>query len=129
MRSIKTPTLLIALMAFAFSVFSNKQVFAQPQGSVSFDLFYDELSPYGHWDRDASYGDIWFPNAENNFRPYGTNGYWTMTEYGNTWVSNYDWGWAPFHYGRWVYTNHRGWGWIPGYEWGPAWVDRRSGGG
>lgn len=129
MKSTKTHTLLIALFAFVCSVFAHKQVFAQPQVAVSFDLFYNELSPYGHWDRHDNYGDIWFPRAEANFRPYGTNGYWAMTEYGNTWVSEYDWGWAPFHYGRWVYTNHRGWGWIPGYEWGPAWVDWRSGGG
>ncbi|WP_380932124.1 DUF6600 domain-containing protein [Sphingobacterium suaedae] len=124
----KTSTLLIAFIATVFSVFSHKQAAAQPYGSVSFDVFYDELSPYGYWDRDANYGDIWFPDVDRDFRPYGTNGYWTMTEYGNTWVSNYDWGWAPFHYGRWVYTNYNGWGWIPGYEWGPAWVDWRSGG-
>ena len=68
-------------------------------------------------------------DIERDFRPYSTNGYWTMTQYGNTWVSHYPWGWAPFHYGRWVYTSYRGWGWIPGYEWGPAWVEWRSGNG
>ena len=129
MKSIKTYSILIALIAFIASAIPYNKVSAQVQASVSFDVFYNELSPYGQWDRDPSYGDIWFPRAEANFRPYGTNGYWTMTEYGNTWVSEYDWGWAPFHYGRWVYTNYRGWGWIPGYEWGPAWVDWRSGGG
>ncbi len=96
---------------------------------VSFDMFYYELAPYGHWDYDRTYGDIWYPNVGRNFRPYSTNGYWTMTEYGNTWVSNYSWGWATFHYGRWVHNSHRGWGWIPGYEWGPAWVDWRAGNG
>src|SRR5690606_39681692 len=93
----------------------------------SFALFHEELSPYGYWDRDPSYGDIWYPNVGRDFRPYGTNGYWTMTEYGNTWVSNYDWGWAPFHYGRWIYTPANRWAWIPGYEWGAAWVEWRSG--
>lgn len=129
MRRRYTSTLLVALVAFFSSVFFHKTTSAQSYGSVSFDVFYNELSPYGYWDRDAHYGDIWFPDVDANFRPYGTNGYWAMTEYGNTWVSHYDWGWAPFHYGRWVYTNYRGWGWIPGYEWGPAWVDWRSGGG
>src|SRR5690606_22274351 len=85
--------------------------------------------PYGYWENDPQYGDVWFPNVPAGFHPYHTNGYWAMTEYGNTWVSNYDWGWAPFHYGRWVYTSYRGWGWIPGYEWGPAWVEWRSGNG
>lgn len=105
------------------------KVTAQNYGSVSFDVFYNELSPYGYWDNDPNYGDIWFPNVDANFRPYSSNGYWTMTQYGNTWVSNYPWGWAPFHYGRWVQTRYNGWGWIPGYEWGPAWVDWRSGNG
>ena len=120
----------MVLMTSVLMMLSPKQTYAQPFGRVSFDLFYHELSPYGYWDRDVNYGDIWFPaRVEPNFRPYGTNGYWTMTEYGNTWVSGYDWGWATFHYGRWVYTPYNGWGWIPGYEWGPAWVDWRSGGG
>lgn len=127
MKSAKTSTLLIALLAFIFSATPYKNTAAQPYGSVSFDLFYEELSPYGYWDRDPSYGDIWYPNVGRDFRPYGTNGYWTMTEYGNTWVSNYDWGWAPFHYGRWIYTPSNRWAWIPGYEWGPAWVEWRSG--
>ncbi|HMR19810.1 MAG TPA: hypothetical protein PKA53_10975, partial [Sphingobacterium sp.] len=125
---IKIPAIVILLIAF-FSVFSFSKVKAQVYGEVSFGLFYDELSPYGYWDNDPGYGDIWYPNVPSGFRPYSTNGYWTMTEYGNTWVSNYPWGWAPFHYGRWVYTSHRGWGWIPGYEWGPAWVEWRSGNG
>ncbi len=129
MKRMKTHTLYFTILAIVASIFSVNKVSAQVYGDVSFDLFYDELSPYGYWDRDVNYGDIWFPDVDRNFRPYGTNGYWTMTEYGNTWVSNYDWGWAPFHYGRWVYTNYNGWGWIPGYEWGPAWVDWRTGGG
>ncbi len=111
------------------SILSVPKANAQGYGEVSFDLFYNELSPYGFWENDPQYGDIWFPNVSSGFRPYNTNGYWAMTEYGNTWVSNYAWGWAPFHYGRWVYTSYRGWGWMPGYEWGPAWVEWRSGNG
>lgn len=123
-------TLFISLIILMIiNICSINKVTAQNYGSVSFDVFYNELSPYGYWDHDPSYGDIWFPNVDSNFRPYGSNGYWTMTQYGNTWVSNYPWGWAPFHYGRWVHTRYNGWGWIPGYEWGPAWVDWRSGNG
>ncbi|UIR56539.1 hypothetical protein LZQ00_01655 [Sphingobacterium sp. SRCM116780] len=96
---------------------------------VSFQTFYDELSPYGDWVNDREYGYMWIPNEGPNFQPYSTNGYWTMTEYGNTWVSNYSWGWAPFHYGRWEFSNRYGWAWIPDYEWGPAWVNWREGSG
>lgn len=118
-----------AIILSIISIFSTNSVSAQGNDQVSLDLFYNELSPYGYWDNDPNYGEIWYPQVESNFRPYSSNGYWTMTQYGNTWVSNYSWGWAPFHYGRWVNTPHRGWGWTPGYEWGPAWVDWRSGNG
>ena len=102
---------------------------AQPGARVSFQLFYDELAPYGDWVRDREYGYIWLPNVGRDFHPYSSNGYWVRTQYGNTWVSDYDWGWAPFHYGRWIYDDYYGWAWIPGYEWGPAWVEWRSGNG
>ncbi|WP_073094653.1 DUF6600 domain-containing protein [Cyclobacterium lianum] len=95
--------------------------------AVSFQVFYDELSPYGDWVEDPHYGFIWIPFAEQGFQPYRTNGHWVMSTYGNTWVSNYDWGWAPFHYGRWFFSDMYGWAWIPGYEWGPAWVNWRTG--
>lgn len=102
---------------------------AQPGMRVSFQLFYDELAPYGEWVNDPEYGYVWLPHAEPGFQPYASNGYWVMTTYGNTWVSNYPWGWAAFHYGRWLYSDYYGWAWVPGYEWGPAWVSWRSGGG
>jgi hypothetical protein len=108
---------------------STMQAQAQGYGRVSFQLFYDQLAPYGDWVNDPEYGYIWLPAAGPDFRPYATNGYWVATHYGNTWVSNYDWGWAPFHYGRWFYDDYYGWAWGPGYEWGPAWVDWRSGNG
>jgi hypothetical protein len=95
----------------------------------SYQLFYDELSPYGQWVNDPDYGYVWVPDAGDDFRPYYSNGYWVNTEYGNTWYSNYAWGWAPFHYGRWTYSPYYGWLWIPGSTWGPAWVSWRSGGG
>lgn len=98
-----------------------------PPVQVSFQVFYDQLSPYGYWINDPYYGYVWVPNVGSDFRPYYTNGYWTMTEYGNTWVSYYNWGWAPFHYGRWTYDNWYGWIWVPDNVWGPAWVAWRTG--
>lgn len=101
----------------------------QAQGTVSFQVFYDQLQPYGTWMNYGNYGYVWIPQVDRDFMPYGTNGYWVNTEYGNTWVSDYAWGWAPFHYGRWLYDDFYGWMWVPGNEWAPAWVAWRNGGG
>jgi hypothetical protein len=97
-----------------------QKAFAQP--SVSFQVFYDELSPYGEWVDNPDYGYVWIPRVSDEFVPYGTNGYWVLTQDGWTWFSNYSWGWAPFHYGRWFYDSFYGWVWVPGNEWGPGWV-------
>ncbi|MGV8879021.1 MAG: DUF6600 domain-containing protein [Sphingobacteriaceae bacterium] len=102
---------------------------AQNGPEISFQTFYDELSPYGEWINDPEYGYVWVPDAQADFQPYASQGHWVVTQYGNTWVSDYDWGWAPFHYGRWRHNKYYGWQWIPGQEWGPAWVSWRNGGG
>ena len=94
--------------------------------SVSFQVFYDYLSPYGNWVDYPDYGFVWIPAAETDFYPYASNGHWVYTIYGWTWVSNYSWGWAPFHYGRWSYDSYYGWFWIPDNMWGPAWVAWRT---
>lgn len=93
--------------------------------NVSFDRFYNELSPFGQWVYMPSYGRVWITN-ERGFRPYYNAGHWENTRYGYAWRSDYSWGWAPFHYGRWGYDNMYGWFWVPGYEWSPGWVDWRS---
>ena len=111
-------------MGIAFS----PKATASPHVGISFQVFYNELSPFGDWVMDPAHGYVWVPYVDHGFQPYATNGYWTMTNFGNTWVSNYSWGWAPFHYGRWFFSNYYGWAWIPGYEW-PAWVSWRTGGG
>lgn len=89
---------------------------------LTYQVFYDNLSPYGTWIDYPGYGHVWNPDANDDFRPYVTNGYWMATAAGWTWISNYKWGWAPFHYGRWLYDDRFGWLWLPGYEWSPAWV-------
>ena len=109
------------LMLFAVTLFAPQK--AKSQGiSISFQVFYDELSPYGNWVYTPEYGYAWLPNAEPGFFPYATDGYWVFTNDGWTWVSFYSWGWAPFHYGRWFVDSYYGPMWVPGYEWGPAWV-------
>jgi hypothetical protein len=124
MRSLKIFALLIALNTGAWMI--PQEVSAQ-QASVSFQIFYDELSPHGRWVDYPNYGYVWIPNRDPGFSPYATAGHWVFTDDGWTWVSDYSWGWAPFHYGRWDYDNVSGWFWVPGDEWGPAWVSwRRS---
>ncbi len=96
---------------------------------VSYQTFYDELSPHGRWVDYPGQGYVWIPDAGPDFRPYSTNGHWVWTDnYEWMWVSDYDWGWAPFHYGRWDNDPYYGWYWVPGYEWSPAWVAWRDGG-
>lgn len=123
MRNLVLKMLLPVLLILSVTGTDGNKAMAQPPAPVSFQVFYDQLSPYGRWIDDAEYGYIWVPyDVEDDFRPYYTNGYWVMTDIGNTWVSYYTWGWAPFHYGRWLYDAYYGWVWIPGYEWAPAWV-------
>jgi hypothetical protein len=96
---------------------------------VTYQDFYNELSPHGRWVEYPGQGYVWVPDAGNDFQPYSTNGRWVWTEdYEWMWVSDYDWGWAPFHYGRWDHDDYYGWYWVPGYEWAPAWVAWRDGG-
>jgi hypothetical protein len=97
---------------------------ASAQGPyISYQVFYDQLGPYGQWVDYPRYGYVWIPDAGPDFFPYSSGGYWIMTEYGWTWQSDYSWGWAPFHYGRWDYDNNYGWFWVPDNIWGPAWVN------
>jgi hypothetical protein len=96
------------------------------QTDISFQTFYDDLSPYGQWINYPHYGNVWQPSVSNDFKPYATNGHWVYSDMGWTWVSGYSWGWATFHYGRWFFDNEYGWLWMPGYDWAPAWVSWRS---
>jgi len=120
--NIKKLAIVIALVIAA--LINPKQISAQ-QENVSFQVFYDALSPYGQWVDYRDYGYVWIPDVGPDFAPYSTDGYWTLTDYGWTWVSDYEWGWAPFHYGRWSYDNYYGWLWVPDNEWGPSWVNWR----
>ena len=121
-KNIKILVFLLALIAS--SVIFAKKSQAQ-QGYVSFQLFYDQLSPYGQWVEYPNYGYVWVPSMGEEFAPYSSGGYWLLTDYGWTWISTYEWGWAPFHYGRWGNDSYYGWFWVPDNEWGPSWVNWR----
>jgi hypothetical protein len=101
---------------------SNVSQVPGPDGSITYQTFYDDLSPYGTWIDYPGYGNVWNPRVDGDFRPYATNGYWNYSNDGWAWNSSYSWGWAPFHYGRWLYDDAYGWLWVPGYDWSPAWV-------
>lgn len=117
--------LTISLTLIVSVVMFPKQGKAQ-QENVNFQIFYDQLSPYGQWVNNPSYGYVWIPDVGEDFAPYSTAGHWVFTDYGWTWMSDYEWGWAPFHYGRWNFDNSYGWFWVPDNQWGPAWVTWRS---
>lgn len=113
------------LMLYIVNWTTQQKAFAQV--SANFQVFYEDLSPYGYWVDNSDYGYVWVPDVSSGFTPYSTNGYWIFTNAGWTWVSNYPWGWAPFHYGRWYFDPVYGYMWVPGNEWGPGWVTwRRS---
>lgn len=124
MKKIFKSGFVLMVIAIVLSAGINNTVKAQSAvtASVTYQNFYDDLSPYGTWIDYPGYGNVWHPMVDGDFRPYLTNGNWDYSNDGWLWSSNYSWGWAPFHYGRWVYDSFYGWLWIPGYEWSPAWV-------
>jgi hypothetical protein len=111
--------LIVLIIAISFN--AGNTIKAQVYTGISFNTFYNELSPYGRWIDYPTYGQIWIA-SQQGFEPYYNNGHWIYTNFGWTWISDYSWGWAPFHYGRWTYIPAFGWAWVPGYEWAPAWV-------
>ena len=121
-------TLAAALAAIGMQAGSPPPSHAVTQISASID-FYDDLSPYGSWERVSRYGDCWVPlDVPVGWRPY-TVGYWVDTDYGWMWVSEDPWGGIPYHYGRWAFDNYYGWVWVPDDDevWAPAWVAWRYG--
>lgn len=120
--------LAVLFLVSAFTALIPKQASSHHKVVISFQVFYDELTPYGTWVYHPVHGYAWIPDTGPDFYPYASDGYWVLTWAGWTWVSNYTWGWAPFHYGRWYMDPFYGPMWIPGYEWGPGWVVWRKSG-
>ncbi|WP_156345043.1 DUF6600 domain-containing protein [Verrucomicrobium spinosum] len=121
-------TLPLLLLSFALWCVALPPRAVQAQETVSFELFYESLDPYGEWIGVDDYGYCWRPYAavdDPMWRPY-SDGSWAHTDGGWTWVSNEDFGWATYHYGRWARVIGVGWVWVPGYEWAPAWVSWRD---
>ena len=103
-----------------------------PAMAQSSDDMAAALDAYGHWTREARYGEVWVPDGvPPDWRPY-EYGHWVYTDdWGWYWVSDdaeADWGWVVYHYGRWAHDRSTGWFWVPDDEWAPAWVDWRYGG-
>ncbi len=115
---------ILVTLALSSAGCDTRRVAVRPHrtGVADVSIFYDELSPFGHWFQVDGFGWVWTPyGTPIGWRPY-THGHWVYTEYGWTWVSAWRWGWAPFHYGRWTHHARHGWLWVPGTVWGPAWV-------
>lgn len=67
----------------AFISFSLLTLNAKSQATtVSYDVFYNQLSPHGKWLNYQGYGSVWQPYPFPGFRPYETNGHWVATESG-----------------------------------------------
>jgi hypothetical protein len=140
MKKLSIMSLVLCLILGAASCYTKRIITYQTQsprssddiydqssgGDVSYEVFYDELAPYGSWIDYPEYGYVWIPRVSVDFHPYATQGHWVMTNYGWTWVSDFRWGWAAFHYGRWAFEPRFGWMWLPGRVWGPAWVAWRE---
>jgi hypothetical protein len=102
----------------------------QSDAGIGFDLFSDQLAPFGYWLYSDRWGLVWQPaDVPSDFRPYFSGGHWVYTDdYGWYWQSEQPWGDIAFHYGRWVNDPDDGWLWLPGYVWSPGWVVWRSNG-
>jgi len=120
-NSVLLSLILIAMLSGSISAQTAAQT-SPVSGTITYQTFYDNLSPYGTWIDYPTYGHVWNPRIDGDFRPYATNGNWAYSNDGWAWESNYSWGWAPFHYGSWLYDDSYGWLWVPGYDWSPAWV-------
>lgn len=99
--------------------------YARPGFDINFNVFYNELSPYGEWIDFDDNLIVWRPdNVDRNWKPYSM-GRWRWTGDGWYWDSYEPFGWATYHYGRWHFDDYYGWVWMPDYDWAPAWVEWR----
>jgi hypothetical protein len=82
-------------------------------------MTFRDLDSYGQWINNSSFGNVWRPDVDFDWRPY-YEGQWQLTDRGWMWTTNEPFGWIVYHYGYWAYTSNDGWLWIPGYEWTPT---------
>ena len=72
----------ISGIAFLVMLFCATRTPASAQGpmpSVTYQTFYDDLSPYGDWIDYPEYGYVWHPRV-TDFRPYSTSRHWVWTD-------------------------------------------------
>ncbi len=69
--------LIISLTLIVSAFMFPKQGKAQ-QENVNFQIFYDQLSPYGQWVNNPNYGYVWIPDVGEDFAPYSTSGHWCL---------------------------------------------------
>jgi hypothetical protein len=103
-------------------------VAAEAAASISVDVFFNQLEPYGSWVQTADHPYVFVPaNVGADWTPY-THGHWLYTEqYGWYFDSDEPIAAITYHYGRWGYSDDIGWYWVPGTRWAPAWVVWRRG--
>ena len=80
------------------------------------------LNQNGTWMSDPSYGYVWYPRVQSDWRPYYRGRWHHVPRYGWTWIGAERWAWPTHHYGRWGFHQARGFFWIPARKWGAAWV-------
>jgi hypothetical protein len=80
------------------------------------------LNQNGTWMSDPSYGYVWYPRVQSDWRPYYRGRWHHVPRYGWTWIGAERWAWPTHHYGRWGFHQARGFYWIPARKWGAAWV-------
>src|SRR6185503_2928781 len=78
------------VMLASCTITNYPQSYTSDQQDITYQQFYDDLSPYGQWVNYRNYGYVWVPD-EMGFRPYYNNGHWVYTDFGWTWVSDYSW--------------------------------------
>ncbi len=77
------------------------------------DPYASTFDRYGSWQTDATYGSVWYPSVEVDWRPY-YNGRWDhMRGYGWTWIAGHPWGYPTHHYGRWQLNVRGSWFGVP----------------
>src|ERR1051326_9328497 len=97
MKTIPKILLVLALVSTSACVVTQRaapeRIYPQ-ETTVSFQLFYDQMSPYGSWVEYRNYGYVWIPGADRGFSPHCFNRPWGSTDYGGSWALAFSRGWA-----------------------------------
>src|SRR5258707_1944384 len=112
-----------ALLALSLLSLAPRQ--ASAQVGVSFETFYDSLSPYGERLYVGHYGRVWRPRVSVvglDFRPYTTGGHWVYTDYGWSFQTEHDRRTSPFPYCCRLPGSDFSCGSLPDTSWCPRWV-------